>query len=59
MCGRGDLKMAERDNTEVQSVSFVGYTGVRVAVLVCGTYKIYMLYLRQCKFLDFPKLASP
>ena len=34
--------------TEVQRVSFVGYTqGVRATVLVCGTYKTYTLYLRM------------
>jgi len=34
---------------QVQRVSFVGYTGGRVAVLVCGTYKTYTLYLdREC-----------
>ena len=38
----------EPASTEVQRVSFVGYTGVRMAVLVCGTYKTYTLYLRTC-----------
>ena len=33
--------------TEVQRVSFVGCTGVRVVVLVCETYKTYTLYLRR------------
>ena len=55
--------MAERDNTEVRRVSFVGYTGGEGSspVLFCGTYKTYTLYLRKCKYLqvDLQKLVNP
>jgi len=39
--------------TEVQGISFVGYTGVRVANLACGTYKTYALYLRTVSTIPF------
>ena len=44
--GRKDfLELAEPSPpTEVQGISFVGYTGLRVADLACGTHKTYALY---------------